>query len=102
MPGSNQTADQVKPVTKLGGVGSGAPYYDPSAFTDVTAPRFGNTAYQLLRGPGLFNWDFGLFRDFTLTENTKVRFRMESFNFTNTPHLDVRWLCRRWAGFHDH
>ena len=89
LPGSTQTADQVKPATKLGGVGSGAFYYDPTAFADVTTARFGNTAYRFLRGPGLFNWDFGLFRDFPVTENVKVQFRMESFNFTNTPHLDV-------------
>jgi len=89
LPGSTQTADQVKPVTKLGGVGAGTPYYDPSAFADVTTPRFGNTAYQFLRGPGLFNWDFGLIREFTVTESVRMQFRMEAFNFTNTPHLDV-------------
>ena len=67
LPGSNQTADQVKPATKLGGVGSGTPYYDPTAFADVTTPRVSGTrAYQLLRGPGLFNWDFGLFREFAI------------------------------------
>jgi hypothetical protein len=41
LPGSNQTADQVKPVVKLGGVGSGTPYYDPTSFADVNEARFG-------------------------------------------------------------
>jgi hypothetical protein len=37
LPGSNQTADQVKPdVQKLGGTGRGTPYYDPTAFAEVT------------------------------------------------------------------
>ncbi len=90
LPGSSQYADQIKPeVTKLGGIGSDSPYYDQSAFADVTAARFGNTRRNLLRGPGLFNWDFGLFREFSFTERMKMQFRMESFNFTNTPHLDV-------------
>jgi hypothetical protein len=90
LPGSNQTADQVKTtVTRLGGVGSESPYYDQSAFAEVTTARFGNTAYNLLRGPGLFNWDFGLFREFSFTERLKMQFRMEAFNFTNTPHLDL-------------
>ncbi|HYK92280.1 MAG TPA: TonB-dependent receptor [Acidobacteriota bacterium] len=90
LPGTSQYADQVKPeVTKLGGLGATTPYYDPSAFADVTAARFGNSGRSTLRGPGLFNWDFGLFREFAFTERVKMQFRMESFNFTNTPHLDV-------------
>ncbi len=88
LPGSIQTADQVKPdVEKLGGVGRGTPYYDPTAFAEVTEARFGNTGYYYLRGPGLFNWDFGLTREFAVTSTVRLQFRMEAFNFTNTPHL---------------
>jgi hypothetical protein len=88
MSGSSQTADQVKPaVAKLGGVGRGQSYFDPFAFAPVTQPRFGNTAYNILRGPGVANWDFGLFRRFHLTERFRIEFRMEAFNSTNTPHL---------------
>jgi hypothetical protein len=88
LPGSNQTADQVKPtVEKLGGVGRSTPYYDPTAFAEVTEARFGNTGYNMLRGPGLFNWDFGVQREFTLNGSLRLQLRLESFNFTNTPHL---------------
>jgi hypothetical protein len=88
MPGSNQTADQVKPsVTKLGGIGPGNPFYDPTAFADVTERRFGTSGFNSLRGPGTVNWDFGLFREFSLTERFKLQFRAEAFNFTNTPHF---------------
>jgi hypothetical protein len=88
LPGSNQTADQVKAnVEKLGGVGRGTPYYDPTAFAEVTAARFGTSGYNTLRGPGLFNWDFGILREFAVTERFRVQFRLESFNFTNHPHL---------------
>ena len=45
------------------------------------------TGYYYLRGPGLFNWDFGLTREFSLTSDVKLQFRVEAFNFTNTPHL---------------
>ena len=89
LPGSSQTADQVKPVVKLGGAGSGTPYYDPSSFADVNEARFGNTGYNILRAPGLFNWDFGLTRQFSITSGVKLQFRMEAFNFTNTPHLGI-------------
>ncbi len=90
LPGSTQTADQVKSdVEKLGGVGRGTPYYDPAAFADVTEARFGTSGFNTLRGPGLFNWDFGLTREFSITSGVKLQFRMEAFNFTNTPHLAV-------------
>lgn len=89
LPGSAQTADQVKPVVKLGGVGSGTPYYDPTSFADVNEARFGNTGYNILRAPGVFNWDFGLTREFPFTSRVKLQFRMEAFNFTNTPHLGI-------------
>ena len=73
LPGSIQTADQVKPdVEKLGGVGRGTPYYDPTAFAEVTEARFGNTGYYYLRGPGLFNWDFGLTREFAVTSSVQA------------------------------
>jgi Carboxypeptidase regulatory-like domain/TonB dependent receptor-like, beta-barrel len=89
LPGSTQTADQVKPVNKLGGVGRGTPYYDPTSFADITAARFGNTGFYMLRGPGLFNWDFGLTREFGLSKTVKLQLRVEAFNFTNTPHLAI-------------
>ncbi len=88
LPGSNQTADQVKPtVQKLGGVGRGLSYFDPFAFDQVTEPRFGTAGLNSLRGPGIANWDFGVFRQFTLTERFKLQFRAEAFNFSNTPHF---------------
>jgi hypothetical protein len=90
MPGSNQTADQVAPkVTKLGGVGIGTPFYDQSAFADVSGPQFGTAGFNSLRGPGVVNWDFGVTREFSITERWKLQFRMESFNFTNTPHMST-------------
>jgi hypothetical protein len=59
----------------------------PTAFADVTAARFGTSGYNILRGPGLFNWDFGILREFVLSGRSRLQFRLESFNFTNTPHL---------------
>ncbi len=97
MPGSAQTADQVTPhVTKLGGIGSDHPFYDQSAFADVTERRFGTSGFNALRGPGIINWDVGMFREFSVGERWKLQFRAESFNFTNTPHFDTPeggWTC---------
>jgi hypothetical protein len=94
-PGNSQTADLVKSkVEKLGGIGTavaGVPdgrYFDPTAFANVTAVRFGTTGRNILRGPGLENLDLSLFRVFSITERFKIEFRAESFNFTNTPHFN--------------
>ncbi|MBI4906057.1 MAG: TonB-dependent receptor [Acidobacteria bacterium] len=92
MPGSSQTADQVKQdVAYPRGTGRGTPWFDPDAFANLSTARgqerFGNTGFNILRGPGLVNWDFGLFRHFQITERFRLSFRMESFNFTNTPHF---------------
>ncbi len=88
MPGTGQFADQVKPTVKiLGGTGRGQSYFDPFAFIPVTQPRFGNSGLNILRGPGIVNWDFGVFRQFQVTERWRLEFRMEAFNFTNTPHF---------------
>jgi hypothetical protein len=88
-PSNNQRADQVKPkVEKLGGIGRGEPYYDPTAFAPVTAARFGTAGFNILRGPGTVNLDLGLFREFRLSERFRLQFRAEAFNATNTPHFN--------------
>lgn len=85
-PGSGNRANQVKEnVEKLGNIGRGTKYFDPTAFADVTNRTFGNSGFNILRGPAIFNWDFGLFKQFIITEGIDLQLRMESFNFTNTP-----------------
>ncbi len=94
-PGNSPTmTDILGPVRK---VGTTAMWYDPSAFAQVYDPshpgscakRLGNSGFGNLRGPGIFNWDFGVFRDFAFTERVHMQFRVEAFNFTNTPHFDL-------------
>src|SRR5574340_58877 len=88
MPGNSQRADLVKSgVQILGGAGKGQSYFDPFAFAAVTQPRFGTAGFNILRGPGIVNWNLGLTRAFALTERFNLQFRMEAFNFTNTPHF---------------
>lgn len=87
-PGSSQRADQVtSSVKKLGGIGLGTPFYDPTAFAPVTGARFGTVGFNTLLSPGTANLDLGLFREFRITEGIKLQFRTEAFNATNTPHF---------------
>jgi Carboxypeptidase regulatory-like domain len=101
-PGNQQTPDQIGPLNILGGVGprpgqaSCAPadlschYFDPSAFRAVPGSeiRFGTTGRNIIRGPGFFNLDSSIFRNFNITETVKFQFRMEMFGVTNTPHFN--------------
>ncbi len=95
-PGSNtQTPDLVGPINKLGGIGSAVPgvphqpFFDTSAFRLVTGPpRFGSLGRNVVRGPGFVNLDFSILRTFRITEGTTLDFRVDAFNFTNTPHFN--------------
>jgi hypothetical protein len=87
-PGNSQRADQVKPeVQILGGVGRGQAYFDPLAFAPVTERRFGTAGFNSLRGPGVRNWDAGLYRNFRFSERWQLQFRTDVYNVTNTPQF---------------
>ena len=89
-PNNTQRADLVKAdVQKLGGIGTGTPYFDPTAFAPVTANRFGTAGFNILRSPGTVNLDAGLFREFRIKEGLTLQFRTEVFNATNTPHFNA-------------
>ena len=88
-PTETQTADQILPHPAIrGGTGPAQSYFDPAAFAAVTAVRYGTSGLNILRGPGVANFDLGLFRQFTVTEKIKLQFRAEAFNATNTPHFN--------------
>ena len=89
-PGNTQVADQLQSsVSKFGGVGLGAPFYDPAAFAAIptSQARFGNMGLNALRGPRTFGMNLGLFRRFRIKERAELQFRAEALNFTNTPVL---------------
>src|SRR5439155_1007187 len=47
--------------------------------------HYGNAGYFPIRGPGMFNLDLSGFKRFRLAESKQLEFRVESFNFSNTP-----------------
>jgi hypothetical protein len=92
-PGTTQVADQVKDKVDIyvGGVGRGVSYFDPFAFAPVpsTEPRFGTAKFNSLRGPGVAQWDIGLFRRITLPGRATVQLRVDAFNVTNRPQFGL-------------
>ena len=83
-----QTPNQTGAATKLGGVGTGQPFYDPTVFAPVTTVAYGNVGRTSLYGPGSVNMDFSLFRTFKLTERFGLQFRSDAANFFNAPHFN--------------
>jgi hypothetical protein len=54
----------------------------------INAPgTFGNAGRNLLRGPGLKNFDLGIARFFKITERHRLQFRAEVFNLANHPNF---------------
>lgn len=86
--GQTETPNQTGPTKKLGGVGSGQPFYDPSVFVDPATNTYGTVGRNTLLGPGAVNLDFSLFRTFTFTERFNLQFRVDAANFFNSPHFN--------------
>ena len=75
-----------------GGVVSGVAtdqnfWFNPAAFANPAAGKFGNAPRDLIRNPGDQQWDIALFKNFALGGTKKVQFRTEVFNFPNHPNL---------------
>jgi Carboxypeptidase regulatory-like domain/TonB dependent receptor/TonB-dependent Receptor Plug Domain len=85
-PFNTQVADQINPQVAIpGGIGTGATWFDTSAYAPVTQARLGTAGRNSLRGPGDTSLDLGLARRFTLREWLRLEFRAEAFNVSNTP-----------------
>jgi hypothetical protein len=72
------------------GAGGGFLWFDPSHYSDPTT-TFGTCAPQLgsLRGPGYYNWDLSLQKNFPITERFRLQFRSDFLNAFNRVNLAV-------------
>jgi TonB dependent receptor-like, beta-barrel len=81
---------------RIGNPLSGTPHdrnqwFNPSAFATPGPFLFGTAARNALTGPPLFSADWGLFKNFQLTERFELEFRWEvynTFNYTNLGQLN--------------
>jgi Carboxypeptidase regulatory-like domain len=88
-PGTSQDPDQIAPVKYTHEQGPGQYWFDPSSFAPVETARIGTVGRNpsWLRGPGLSNLDFSIFRHFKLTERFNLEFRLEGQNALNNSHF---------------
>ena len=98
-PGNTQTPDMITSIDYPKDTGPDKAWFDPTAFRPVefspewlAAPsnakpfRFGIAGRNVVRAPGFVNMDMSLIRNFKFTERVGMDFRVDTFNFTNTPY----------------
>ena len=92
--GNNQRPDLIGPIKITKNIGPGTTWFDPTAFAGVTnspltpTQRFGTSPFYPFHGPGLFNMDAALSRDFKLSERFNLQLRAQAVNFTNTAYFN--------------
>jgi hypothetical protein len=62
-------------------------FFDTSVFALPALGTFGTSSRNLLFGPGIENFDAGLFKRFILTERKQFELRWEVFNSLNRPNF---------------
>jgi hypothetical protein len=62
-------------------------WFNPAAFAAPAPFTFGNLGRNALFGPGTWNVDAGLFKNFKFFERFTLQFRGELFNLFNHPNL---------------
>ncbi len=62
-------------------------YFNLQAFRNPAPGTFGNAGLNSLRGPGFWNADLSLFKEFPIYERATFQFRAEAFDVFNHPNL---------------
>jgi len=74
VPGCNPNSGFSKGISE---------WFNTACFVQPLAGQFGNSGRNIIRGPGINNWDMGLGKDFKFTERVAFQFRVEAFNLFN-------------------
>ncbi|MBI3693255.1 MAG: TonB-dependent receptor [Acidobacteria bacterium] len=61
--------------------------FNTDAFVPAARFRWGTAGRNTVIGPGINNWDFSLFKTFSVDEKRKLQFRSEFFNLLNHPEF---------------
>ena len=85
-PGNADRPNWVAPVQYIGDAGPGQQFFAKDAFATPAQNTLGNAGRNIIEGPGIVNFDVALHREFRIKEGMNLALRVESFNFSNTPH----------------
>jgi hypothetical protein len=64
---------------------AGTKYFNPACFSVPSFGQNGPAVYPAFRGPAYFNSDLGAYKNFAVTEKTRLQLRFTAFNFLNHP-----------------
>lgn len=62
-------------------------WFNPAAFTNPLPGQFGNVGRNTISGPSNVSIDLSVFKNFPITESTRIQFRTEFFNLVNHPNF---------------
>jgi hypothetical protein len=57
--------------------------FGPPGYSAVTVPTLGNVGRNVLRGPGVDNWDISIYRELHISERWRGQLRFETYNTFN-------------------
>jgi hypothetical protein len=75
---------------KISGAGVDDAWIDISCFQRAPQGQFGDSGVGILSGPGYWNWDLGLSKNFRLDDQRYFTFRIEAFNVLNHPNFALQ------------
>ncbi|MDQ1474565.1 MAG: hypothetical protein QOJ99_6045, partial [Bryobacterales bacterium] len=84
--GTGSRPDVLRPNTYPGTLQR---WFDPTVFGTPAPFTYGNAGRNTLFGPGRWNWDMSLFKNFVIREQTRLEFRAEAFNVFNHPQFGL-------------
>ncbi len=93
-PGNGNTLNRFGPIQIIKGNGRNTPWFDPTTcsgtvttncFAQPAALQFGNLGLNVINGPGFWNLDGSVFRNFRVKEHLNIEIRGEAFSAVNTP-----------------
>jgi hypothetical protein len=64
-------------------------WFDPTPFSSPAPYTYGNAGRNILFGPGRWNWDMSLFKNFTIKDEMRFELRAEAFNVFNHPQFGM-------------
>jgi hypothetical protein len=89
LPGAGQVLGRKNALDSTGKY-LGYQWYNPDPFAAPAAGTFGNCPAQgPVRGPGYFDTDLGVQKNFPITESVKLQFRADFLNAFNRVNLNV-------------
>ncbi len=86
--GVGSCCPRVDLIGNLSGPQTLTEWFNTSAFAIPPIGKFGNAGNGIIRGPGVNDWDFGVYKTLYKKESFNAEFRAQFFNVFNHPSFN--------------